>query len=71
MFPLFIKFRVKGVEVSGIEIILGYAEGFAKPLKMHDFPLSEELDGIPYIGVIGKAQDIVISCACLLLCCRP
>lgn len=44
---------------------------FAEPLKMHNFPLSEELDGIPDIGIIGKAQDIVISCACLLLCCRP
>lgn len=33
MFPLFIKFRVKGVEVSGIEIILGYAECFTEPYK--------------------------------------
>lgn len=37
---------------------------------MHDLPLSEELDRISYIGVIGKAKDIIISRAGFLLCCR-
>ena len=41
---------------------------FAKALEMHDFPGPEELDGIADIRVIGKAENIVVGNASLLLC---
>lgn len=43
---------------------------FAEPLKMHDLPLSQELDWISDIGIIGKAKDIIICRAGFLLCCH-
>ena len=35
---------------------------------MHDLPLAEELDGIPYVGVVAEAEDIVVGDAGFLLC---
>ncbi len=40
---------------------------FAEPLEVDHFPCSEELDGIPYIGVVGETQDVVIGHASFLL----
>ena len=35
---------------------------------MHYLALSEESDGVEHIGVVNKAQDVVVGSACLLLC---
>ena len=37
---------------------------------MHKLSLTEELDRLPNVGVVGKAQDVVVSLARLLLCCN-
>ena len=37
---------------------------------MYDFTLTQEFDWIAYIGVIRKAQDIVIRFAGFLFCCK-
>ncbi len=37
---------------------------------MHDLPLPQELDGIPHIGVVTEAEDVVVGHAGLLLCCN-
>ena len=41
----FIKFRVKGIEVFGVQLILDNTESFAKTLEMYDFPGAKELYG--------------------------
>ena len=60
--------RVAGVEILAIEVILGNAKRIAKPLIMHQFSLSEILDGIAHVGIVGQAQNVVIGDTCLLLC---
>ena len=34
---------------------------------MHDLPLAEELDGLPDVGVVAEAEDVVVGHAGLLL----
>ena len=59
---------IEGVEVLRVEVVLGDAEGVAKPLIMHDLPLPQELDGIPHVGVVAEAEDVVVGDAGFLLC---
>ena len=63
-----IKFWIKCVEVLGIQMFFHDIEPFAKPLKMHDLTFPQEAYRVAYLRVFHKAQDIVIRCACLLLC---
>ena len=35
---------------------------------MHYFPLPEEFDGIPYVGIVNETKNVVIGGASLLLC---
>ena len=58
---------VKRVEVFGIESIGRDAQTLAKALVMHNLALAQELDGVAHIGIIRKAQDVVIRYAGLLL----
>ena len=58
---------VDGVEVLGVQIVLGDAEGIAEPLVVHDLPLAQELDGFPYVGVVAEAEDVVVGDSRLLL----
>lgn len=44
------------------------AEGFTKPLEVHDLTLSQEADRIADIGIFDHAQDIVICGAGFLFC---
>ena len=67
----FIKFRVKGIEVFGVQLILDNAESFAKTLEMYDFPGAKELYGFIDIRIIpDKAEDIVIGGAGFLFGCH-
>ena len=38
----------------------------AESLEMGDLSLAEEFDGIAYIGIIHKAQNVIIGDSCLL-----
>ena len=67
----FIKFRVKGIEVFGVQLILDNTESFAKALEMYDFPGAKELYGFIDIRIIpDKAEDIVIGGAGFLFGCH-
>jgi hypothetical protein len=59
--PRPIKFRIERIKIPGIQVILHDPKGFAKPLEMYDFTFPEELDRISDIGIVNKAEDIVIS----------
>ena len=37
---------------------------------MHNLALAQELDGVAHIGIIRKAQDVVIRDPRLLFCCN-
>lgn len=37
---------------------------------MNNFSLTQEFDGITYVGVIYKPEQIVVCSACFLLCCH-
>lgn len=62
-----IKGRVKGIEILFIQLILGYPQGLAETLEMHDFPGSQEFDGLTYIRLFYQPQDIVVGAARFLL----
>ena len=40
---------------------------FAEALEVDDFALAEEADGVVYVGIVGKAKDVIIDNSCLLL----
>ena len=67
---VFVKRRIASVEIFGVEIVLRYADGIGEALIMHYFTGAQEFYYVINVGIVGKAQDIVIGCACLLLCCN-
>ena len=42
---------------------------FTEALEVHDLPRTQEFDGITHVRIVGKAQNVVIRHARLLLCC--
>lgn len=69
MSNLSIEFRVNGIKVFAVQIILDNPEGFAETLEMDDFPLSQKPDRVNNVRIIDHAQDVVIGSAGFLLCC--
>ena len=62
LFPaIFIKRRVAGVEVFGVEPLFGAFEPLAEPLIMHDLPLTQETDRVAHFGVVDQPQDVVVG----------
>ena len=37
---------------------------------MHDFPLTQEADGIADLGILYQTKDVVVGGAGFLLCCN-
>lgn len=65
-----VKFRVEGVEVFGIQVILDDPQAFAEPLEMHHLALPQEPDRITDFRVFDQAEDIVVGGTGFLLCCN-
>ena len=42
---------------------------FAEALEVHDLARTQELDDVVDVGIVGKAQDVIVGHARLLLCC--
>ena len=49
-------------------MVLGDPNGVTESLIMHQLTLSKELDGIPHVGIVGQAQDVVVGRSRFLLC---
>lgn len=64
-----IKGWIKGVEVLGIQLVGENAQAFTEALKVDDFPLSQELDGVPHVGVVGETKDVVVGHPSFLFWC--
>ena len=56
-----IKFRVDGVEVLAVQILLDESERFAESLIMYDLAFSQETDRVEDVRVIAHADDVVIG----------
>lgn len=59
------------IHISLIQFFPQKLNGLSEALEMDQLPLPEEFNHIVYIRIVGKAQDVVIGCACFLLCCNP
>ena len=58
---LFVKRRVHAVDIFLVEFFTQKLNGFPKPLKMNNFPFTQELDDIIYIRIVTQTQDIIVS----------
>ena len=41
---------------------------FSKPLEVHDFPRTQEFDGLADFLIVNESQDIVVGGSCFLFC---
>ena len=64
----FVEGGVVCIEVFRVQIVLNDPQSIAEALEVRDFPRAQEADRVAYVGVIGKAQDVVIGQPRLLLC---
>ena len=65
---LSVKARVDCVEILGIHAVLRDAEGVAEALVVNNLALTKKFDGVADVGVVDKAQNVVVGDARLLLC---
>lgn len=65
---LLIKVWVICVEVFLVKIILDQTETFTETLKVYQFTLAEEADGIGNFCILCQTQDVIIGSAGFLLC---
>ena len=67
---MLIKRRIECVEILFVKLICCEAESFAETLKMNNFSCAQEFNRFYYIGIVNKAENIVIGGACFLLRCK-
>ena len=63
---LFVKTRVKGIEVFGVQVFLCNAKRIPEALEMYEFTLAQESNGIFHIWVVHETQNIIIGKSGLL-----
>ena len=63
-----VKRGVDRVEVFAIKLFLSDAESVSKALIVHDLTLAQVAQRITHVGVIAKANEVVVGRARLLLC---
>ena len=63
-----VKRGVDRVEILAVELFLRYTESISKALIVHDLTLTQVAQGITHVGVIAKANEVVVGCARLLFC---
>jgi len=64
-----VKAGVNSIEVFAVKFILCDAQCLTETLEVHDFALTQEFDGLTYIGVFNQTQNVVVGGAGFLLCC--
>lgn len=58
---LFVKGRIKGIEVFRVEMILNDPQGLAEPLEVDDLPLTKEADRIADLGILYQTENVVVG----------
>lgn len=61
---------IEGIKIFRIKLILDGPECFAEALKMNNLSCTEEADGLDNIRLLDKPENVVISAAGFLLCCK-
>ena len=61
--------RIHEIYILFIQLVAQQLNCFAKTLEMNNFALSQELDDIIHIRVIGQTQNVIVSGSRFLLCC--
>ena len=61
LFSLHIHRRIHTVHILLIQLLSKQLYSFAKPLEMHDFPFTKELDYIIHIRIVTEPQDVIIG----------
>ena len=69
LFSLRIERGVKGVDIFAIHTLLGAPKGIGEALVVHDLALTQKLDGVTHVGIVGQTENVVIGDTRLLLCC--
>ena len=64
-----VKFRIDGIKVSAVQMVLHDPQAFAESLIMYDFSFPQEADGVADLRIFDQTKDVVISGAGLLFCC--
>ena len=63
-----VEFRVKGIEVAGVQRLFNALQRLAKALEVHNFALAQKADRPYHVRVIHQAQDVVVGGARFLFC---
>lgn len=66
----YIEFRIDGIEVFTVQMILNDSKAFTKTLIMNDFTCTQEADRFTYLRVLDKPQDIIVGGSGFLFCCN-
>ena len=64
-----VKRRVAGVEILAVEMILSNSYSVAETLIVNYLSLAEEFYRVAHVGIVCEAQNVIVSCTRLLLCC--
>ena len=67
LFLLLVKARVDIIHILLIQPILSKPQPLAETLEVHDLARTQELDDVVDVGIVGKAQDVIVGHARLLL----
>lgn len=62
-----VKFRVEGIEVLGIQLILDQPEPFAETLEVYDLSLTQETDRFCNLLILDQTQNVIVSSSGFLL----
>ena len=65
--PLSVEAGVDEVDILLVELFLGKPQPLAEALEVHDLARTQELDDVVDVGIVGKAQDVIVGHARLLL----
>ena len=63
-----VKRGVDRVKVLAVKLFLSDSQGVSKALIVHDLTLAQVAQRVTYVGVIAKANEVVVGRARLLLC---
>ena len=58
-----IKCGIIEIDIFLIHFFLTLTQAFAEALEMDDLPLTQEANDVVYVGIVGKAKDVVIGFA--------
>ena len=64
---LLVEAWVYVVDVFLVQAVLGKPQAFAEALEVHDLTRTQELDDIADVRIIGKAENVIVGHARLLL----